>query len=57
MAAGTLSRAWERHGYRLASVSEILHFAFRTLPKYVRLTLPPEQKSAGGTLAGGTLAA
>lgn len=47
----SLSLAWERYGYRFASASGDLHFAFRTLPKYVGILLPPEQKSTGSILA------
>ncbi|MGH6674504.1 MAG: class I SAM-dependent methyltransferase [Xanthobacteraceae bacterium] len=30
-----LMLAWERHGYKLASLNDNVHFAFRTLPPYL----------------------
>lgn len=30
-----LAAAWDRHGYKLASFNEVVHFAFRTLPPYL----------------------
>jgi SAM-dependent methyltransferase len=30
-----LTKAWNRHGYRLASLSDNAHFAFRTLPAFL----------------------
>lgn len=46
-----LALAWERHGYRFVSASDDVHFAFRTLPKYVSIPLPPQQKPTGSGLA------
>lgn len=30
-----LTAAWERYGYRVASLTDNIHFAFRTLPKFL----------------------
>lgn len=47
----SLALAWEQHGYKFASASEDIHFAFRTLPEYAGISLLPQQKSAGSNLA------
>jgi len=44
-----LTIAWERHGYKLASLADNIHFAFRTLPAYLTQSL--QQKLIGNLAA------
>jgi Methyltransferase domain len=43
-----LARAFERHGYKLASFSDNVHLAFRTLPPYLA-HLQPKVSDSGAS--------
>ena len=41
-----LTMAWERHGYKLTSLGDNVHFAFRRLPSYLAHLQPPLPNAA-----------